>query len=97
MQKVRRRRRSAAEKLDLLARHADSGLSAAAFCERERICIQSFYRWRAEAVGPPVAAQAVCISSADGFQDLGMLQPERAGFTLRLDLGGGLQLQLVRN
>ena len=84
----------------LMARFADSGLSAAAFCRREAIRVASFYRWRARLAASsgavPVRSDRV---AAAGFVDLGTLHardPIPAVFELRLDLGGGLTLQLRR-
>jgi hypothetical protein len=35
-----------------LRRYANSGSTIAAFCERERVSIQSFYYWRRKLLGP---------------------------------------------
>ena len=98
---IKRQRRGAHAWAQVLARFADSGLSAAAFCRREAISVASFYQWRARlAVQPehpmPLRSDA---PTPTGFLDLGTLQagePLPAGFDLRLDLGGGLTLQLRR-
>ena len=81
----------------LLSRFDGSGLSVAEFCAREGISDTSFHRWRSRlrAAGssqPERAAPAV-------FLDAGVLQREPASaarLELTLDLGGGLQLSLVR-
>ncbi len=81
----------------LLSRFDGSGLSVAEFCAREGISDTSFHRWRSRlrAAGssqPERAAPAV-------FLDTGVLQrvpASAARLELTLDLGGGLQLSLVR-
>ena len=35
-----------------LRRYANSGLTVAAFCERERVSVPSFYYWRRKLLGP---------------------------------------------
>ena len=88
-----------------LARFAESGVSVRAFCVREGISDSSFNRWRKRlrdgAQPKPVAKPRVMVTR-DGFVDLGTLSAP-AGATkcehieLRLDLGGGLTLQLIRS
>ena len=81
----------------LLSRFDGSGLSVAEFCAREGISDTSFHRWRSrlQADGsskPDRAAPAA-------FLDVGVLRrehPSAARLELTLDLGGGLQLFLVR-
>jgi putative transposase len=78
----------------------ESGLTAIAFCEREGISSKSFYRWRVR-LGrvtdqPLVAKAAQVTNAAAGFIDLGALGPANSRMELRLDLGGGMQLHLVR-
>jgi transposase-like protein len=81
----------------LLSRFDGSGLSVAEFCAREGISDTSFHRWRGrlQAAGsgkPDRAAPAA-------FLDAGVLRrehPSAARLELTLDLGGGLQLSLVR-
>lgn len=104
MQGIRRQRRSARVWRALLAQFASSGLTVAAFCRHESVGIASFYRWRSR-LGPASAvatrspvAQAAPDATAD-FVDLGPLittASAPARFELRLDLGGGLVLQLRR-
>lgn len=40
-----------------LRRYRNSGLTVAAFCERERVSVQSFYYWRRKLLGPGGAAR----------------------------------------
>ena len=85
-----------------VAKFAASGLTARAFCAQEEISIWSFNRWRSRlaAVDPaPPSVKRTGATPAGPFVDLGPLsgprsQPERC--ELRLDLGGGVTLHLVR-
>ena len=96
---VRRPRRGAAGWAVVLERWSASGLSVEAFCQRDGVNRAGFYRWRAllSAAKPP-AALAATPSSVD-FVDLGVLgqvAAPRGRLQLRLDLGAGLVLTLVR-
>ena len=85
-----------------LARFATSGQQIKSFCQAESVSEAVFYRWRKQlaAVGG--------VAPAGGFIDVGVLPPappvpsttqcEAASATLevRLDLGHGLVLQIVR-
>jgi len=104
MERIKRRRLSASTWRGMLARFASSGLTVQAFCRREAVSTTSFYRWRSvleaapadEDPGPraPIAATA---SLAADFVDLGPLRPTTSSrCELRLDLGGGVLLHLVR-
>ena len=92
-------RRSAQMWAEVLARFADSGLSALQFCEQEGINIKSFARWRTRLTGPAESAPAKRASpvpkAKPGFIDLGTM-PASARMELRLDLGGGVLLHVVR-
>jgi hypothetical protein len=89
----------------LLSLFSHSGLSVSAFCRREAVSTASFYRWRAlierpdRGLGRAVRSAALAVPSKSAFLDLGALQGESgraAPVELRLDLGGGLTLHLVR-
>ena len=100
MEKTIRRRRSAQAWRGVIARYAASGLTALAFCEREGIGRKSFYRWRtrlgiAQGRSPALPGSNVADSDA-GFIDLGALRTGSSRLELRLDLGGGVLLHLVR-
>jgi hypothetical protein len=88
------RRRSRAQWRAVFERFDASGLGVVAFCEREGISVSSFRRWRGlladEAPGAP--------DGAPGFVDAGVLGPSGAvgRLELRLELGGGMVLHLVR-
>ena len=105
MRAIKRRRRLGSEAWrGLLAQFVVSGLTVTAFCEREAVSAASFYRWRSqlgvgseEATG--VSAVPAVVRNKSRFVDLGALSAADAlpsGFELRLDLGGGLMLQLRR-
>lgn len=103
MEQNKRRRRDANAWREVLERFAGSGLSVPAFCEREGISEGSFYRWRAivQRGGATQKRQAVVMakqttSAATSFVDLGTLQSGSSRVELKLDLGGGVLLQLVR-
>lgn len=90
---------------EAVARFAESGLSVRAFCLREGISDSSFNRWRKRlhdsAVPRPAAKPGGAMVARGGFVDLGTLSaPAGASkserIELRLDLGGGLLLHLVR-
>ena len=100
MHATRRPRRGTGAWQALMAQHADSGLTVAAFCRCEAISTASFYQWRLRlgAQASAVPARLEPVGSA-GFVDIGTLHvsdPMPAVFELRLDLGGGLTLQLRR-
>jgi hypothetical protein len=84
----------------MLARFEESGLTAVAFCEREGISSKSFYRWRLRLRAPASAGAmdkgASVTNTAAGFIDLGALRGGSSRLDLRLDLGGGMLLHLVR-
>jgi hypothetical protein len=87
----------------LLAGFEGSGLSAQAFCQREGISSASFYRWRSVLGNGGGHRRAVVVpDAAPAFVDAGPLGLARAQtlsrrLDLRLDLGDGLVLHLVRS
>lgn len=86
----------------LLGGFEGSGLSAEAFCRREGISSASFYRWRSILGAGGEQRRAVVVRTATpAFVDAGALGLPRAQalssrLDLRLDLGDGLVLHLVR-
>jgi putative transposase len=99
MEKTKQRRFSAKAWRALLARFEESGLTAVAFCEREGVSGKSFYRWRTRlGVAGKAGTRTVAreASPAPGFIDLGALRGGSSRLELRLDLGGGVLLHLVR-
>lgn len=91
-------RRSRQEWRSLLAKFDGSGQGVEAFCRREGISAASLYRWRGllSAVGDDHETEV--ISKAAAFVDLGALSSAPAPrIDLKLDLGDGLVLHLVRH
>ena len=94
------RRRSRSEWRSLLAKFGGSGLSVEAFCRREAISAASFYRWRSLLSDAVDRGEVVVRDSAPAFVDLGALNSASSpgrGLDLKLDLGDGLLLHLVRS
>jgi len=105
-----RRRLDEASWRAVMQRFAVSGSAVGEFCSREGLSDSAFYRWRARLAAdqsPSVAAQSIGRSpvplaapSSSGFIELGDLggspRAEGIGLELRLDLGGGVVLQIVR-
>ena len=83
----------------LLARFDNGGLGVAAFCRREGISAASFYRWRSLLSDTVDRGDVVVHGAMPAFVDLGALNSQptpSARFDLKLDLGDGLVLHLVR-
>jgi putative transposase len=93
-------RRSQGEWCLLLAKFGASGLGVEAFCRREGISAASFYRWRSMLSETVDRGDVVGHDSAPAFVDLGALNSEsspRPRLDLKVDLGDGLVLHLVRS
>jgi hypothetical protein len=97
------KRRSADAWRAMVARFAQSGLTEAAFCEAEGISAKLFHRWRTKrvkatprAVMDKPARVAPSTASTAGFVDLGSLKDNGSKLEMRLDLGGGVLLHVVR-
>jgi hypothetical protein len=93
----------------VLERFDGAAMTVQAFCLREGLTRSSFTRWRARLrSGPkrrpaPAVAKAAAPAPRPPFVDLGLLgvgaaatAAEHAGLDLRIELGGGLSLHLVR-
>jgi len=97
-------RRSRHEWRSLLAKFDDGNLGVEAFCRRQAISAASFYRWRSllddGSGGGGGGGEAVGSDTAPAFVDLGTLNSvssSRPRIELKLDLGDGLTLHLVRH
>lgn len=93
-------RRDRSEWQSLLAGFERSALSVEAYCRRESISAASFYRWRGVLGGKPrVRSDVTAHDTAPTFVDIGSLNAapaHRPRLDLKLDLGEGLVLHLVR-
>lgn len=102
MAKQARKRLCATRWRELLALQARSGLSVSAFCAREGVSAASFYQWRSrlgasdrKSIALPAVVPTSPAGTSSAFVDLGTLG-SGGRFELRLELGGGLVLQLAR-
>lgn len=112
MKAIKRRRLGEQAWGAVMRRFAGAGKTVDDFCSREGLSAASFYRWRtrlgatgrqqtkAGSAGREQRAALSVQPSAPDFIDLGSL-PVATGDTcnaleLRLDLGGGVVLQIVR-
>ena len=101
MQKTRRGRDEQTWR-DLVERQAQSGLSVKAFCQHEGLKAWSLYRWRsrlrARNERPDTAGRASAPpgSGPGSFIDLGALESDHARCEVRIELGGGIILRVVR-
>ena len=93
-------RRSAEEWREVFERRAASGLSIAAFCQREGIAQSSYERWRTQ-LGNAARDAGTAAPTDTGFMDAGHLGhrakvegSER--IEIRLELGNGVSLHVVR-
>lgn len=106
MEKIGRQRRSESGWRELVDRQEQSGLTVAQFCEREGIKSASLYGWRSRLREGPKDATVTEVAPkkakhreapSSGFIDLGALGSSRSRFEIRLELGQGVLLHLVRN
>ena len=105
MEKIGRERRSESAWRGIVARQAESGLTVHAFCEREGIKSASLYGWRSRLRDDVRHGSVLRRASktrrsekpVGEFIDLGALGSSRSRFEVRLDLGGGVLLHLVRS
>jgi putative transposase len=77
----------------------ESGLDVREFCEREGLGQASFYRWRRRLSQAPSQDMSKPPHEAPrpaGFLDLGTLSAKGTRLELRVDLGAGVVLHLVR-
>ena len=85
---------------ELVARQAASGLTVREFCRREGLSAWSLYEWRSKlrqrgAEKPPTPPGS-SPRAAIPFIDLGALEPRGSRCEVRLELGGGVVLQVLR-
>lgn len=105
MDQVVRQRRSESAWREIVARQEQSGLTVTEFCEREGLKAASLYGWRVrlrpqgagKRTSPAISNSARAEKTSAEFIDLGAIGASRGHFEVRLDLGGGVLLQLVRS
>ena len=97
------KRRSANAWREVVARYAQSGMTEEACCEREGLGAKLFHRWRTKrssVTRRPAADKPARVASspgpAVGFVELGSLKDSGSKLEMRLDLGGGVLLHVVR-
>lgn len=103
-QKVRQRRGEDVWR-EIVSRQEQSGLTVTEFCEREGLKAASLYGWRgrlrqgaaSEKPSPTPSRRARVQKNTEEFIDLGAIGTRHGRFEVRLDLGGGMQLTLVRS
>lgn len=94
-------RRSVETWRELVDRQDRSGLSVQAFCRQERLNAWTFYGWRSRLRQRTTVAEGRVVvrdqnREPSGFIDLGPLSGGLSRCEIRLDLGGGVVLQVVR-
>jgi putative transposase len=105
MDQIVRQRRSESAWREIVARQQQSGLTVTEFCKREGLTAASLYGWRVrlrQAATGKKTSQTIfdrdrVERTSEEFIDLGAIGSSRGRFEVRLDLGGGVLLQLVRN
>jgi putative transposase len=94
------KRRSAQAWREVVARFAQSGLTEEGFCEREGLGVKLFHRWRFKRGSAPVRSAGDKVAPVSGpaarFVELGPLKDGGSRLEMRLDLGGGVLLHVVR-
>lgn len=94
-------RRSVKTWRELVARQDRSGLSVQAFCRQEQLNAWTFYGWRSRLLKSAAVAEHPVVvreqnSEPADFIDLGALSGGLSRCEIRLELGGGVVLQVVR-
>jgi hypothetical protein len=91
------KRRDGQEWRAVVGRFAASGLGVEAFCEREGVSKSSFGRWRHFLADTDLAGGADAPAERAGFVDAGRIGLNGGGqIEVRLDLGGGMVLHVLR-
>lgn len=108
MEGIKRRRLGSEAWQELFRRHAASGEAIGTFCQREGVSTHSYRRGKLRLGGQaptptptpsrstPTKVSAVSASSFVDLGSLGTAPPAAGRLEVRLDLGGGLTLHLVR-
>jgi transposase-like protein len=104
MAQIGRQRRGESAWREIVARQMQSGQSVQSFCESEGINVASLYGWRSRLREDAPSARVSGSTSRTNkgekspaeFIELGALSKPGPRFEVRLDLGGGVLLHLVR-
>ena len=95
--KAKRRRRSRTQWRSVFDRFEASGLGVEAFCDREDVSASSFRRWRGLLAPEASSSKSEAALGRAGFVDAGLLGVGGGGrLEIRLELGGGVVLQVTR-
>ena len=98
----KRKRRREEQWRALLDKFEGSGQNAEDFCQREGVSQANLYRWRRRRGNEGTVVDGLCErpdQAVPTFVDLGLLKtesPSRGRLDLKLDLGDGMILHLVR-
>jgi hypothetical protein len=101
MEQAKRIHRDEATWREIFARQRASGLLVSEFCRQEKINPGIFRRWRLalEGAGEPAgmrSGRGGTAKAAQPFVDLGRLAGDGSRCEIRLELGGGVILSVVR-
>jgi hypothetical protein len=99
MQEIKKRKRLRLDEWRQVVERFDrSGHCVSEFCKREGLCVSSFKRWhpRVQAKCSELTGRGSVVP--DGFVDLGSIArvSDASRLEVRLDLGAGLTLRIVR-
>ncbi len=92
---IKRVRRSADDWRAIFEQQRASGLSQAAFCEREGVALSTFARWKQRLIGEAAPNGKTTDAPGADWIDLSRVTGG-GGLTIELDLGDGICLRLVR-
>jgi putative transposase len=104
MQGIKRRQRLGIDVWrKVFDRFERANMTVGEFCKREGLCVSSFHRWRPRVEQVSAARDVAVVAKpgavmATGFVDLGSIGRAEPAHRLdvRLDLGGGVTLHIVR-
>jgi len=86
-------RRSAGDWREILERQQASGLSQAAFCQREGIALSTFARWK-QRFDADARTDSEPVAGESGWVELPAVGLSTSAWMIELDLGGGVCLRL---
>ena len=99
MEPIKRIKRSESTWRELFARQGASGMSVLEFCRAERLNPGVFRRWRSMLNGDVQVRKAkprAVAKVAAPFIDIGAVDAARSRYEVRLELGAGMILSIVR-